>query len=172
MTNNDSDPPDFTPVTRVELKRADIGEMVMSDELLRSAPVVRAMGEGAKALIKAGLGRRYPDKVPVFRQAETGDSLFLVLKGEARLFAVSGEDTVEVGSAGKGEVFGEDEILNGKGVRSLSAIAAGELHAVELPYRAVFDCGRERPNLNLYLKELHARRRAARDEIAAFLDRW
>ena len=163
---------DLTPVTRVELKRADIGELVMGDDLLRTAPVVKAMGERAREVIKLGVGRRYPDKVPVFKQADAGDSLFLVLRGEARLFAASGQDTVEVGAAVKGEVFGEDEILGSGGARSLSAIAAGDLDVVELPRQALVDCGRERPALWKVLRELLERRRAARDEIAAFLNRW
>ncbi|MHB8875591.1 MAG: cyclic nucleotide-binding domain-containing protein, partial [Myxococcaceae bacterium] len=162
MTKAPPDLPDFTPVTRVELRRADLGELVMGDELLRGAPVIKALGEDATAIVKAGIGRRYPDKVTVFRQGEAGASLFLVLKGEARLFAVSGQDTVEVGAAGKGEVFGEEEIL-GADVRTMSAIAAGELDAVELQRKVLLECAPRRPALLAHLKELQEKRRVARD---------
>jgi CRP-like cAMP-binding protein len=142
----------------------------MADALLRQAPLVRAMGDQALAVLRRGIGLRYLDQVPVFQEADAGSSLYLVLKGEARLFARSGTELVQVGAAAKGEVFGEDEILARQERRSCTAIAAGALELVELPHTALLECGET--GWMTHLRELQHQRRVSRDELSAFLNRW
>ena len=164
---------DLTALTRMSLKRLDASELVMGDELLRSSALVKMLGgETARALLRQAITRRYADNVAVYKQAQTGDSLFLIVRGQARLFAQLGSDTVELGSAVKGELIGESELLAASVERSSSAVAFGELDAVELP-KAEFSnrvegCAR----LFDYLRELNQRRRATSDEMADFLKRW
>ncbi len=164
--------PENTPVLKVEVRRADVVQLVMDDELLRRSALVRAMADDAKAVLKMGTGRRYRNQATVFAQADPGASLFLVLNGEARLFARNGADTVELGAAGKGDVFGEDGVLGESPVRTFSAVALGEVDAVELPREAIIKCGSERPALLSYLDEVRVKRQKARDELSDFLGRW
>jgi CRP-like cAMP-binding protein len=148
----------------------DLIDLVLGDEVLRGSALIKALGENAaRSALKLGIGRRYPDKVTIFRQSDAGDSLYLVLRGEARLFATTGKDIVELGSAAKGDVFGEAEILGSTGARDSSAIASGNLDVVELPRKSLVDT---EPAVRVYLEQLQSKRRAAVDEMAAFLNRW
>ncbi len=168
-----SDSGEFTPIFKLGLKRADPAELVMGDELLRASPLVKALGdEAARRLLKASVTRRFPDKAVVFRQGDAGDGLMLVLNGEARLFATCGSDAFEAGAARKGEVFGEGEVLDGTGVRQMSAVAAGDLDVIELPRALLFELSAGRPELERYLEELRERRNKELEEMAAFLNRW
>ncbi len=164
---------DFTPVTRVELRRVDLVDFVLNDPTLRECALVRALGnERAASVLKLGIGRRYPDKVQLFGQGSAGDSLVLVLKGEARLFTRIAAETLEVGTVTKGDVFGEAEVIGDSGERSCTALAAGELDVVELPRRALRDAAHAQAPLLDYLTALAKRRQTATDEMASFLKRW
>ncbi|MFZ5471221.1 MAG: cyclic nucleotide-binding domain-containing protein [Myxococcota bacterium] len=164
---------DFTPVTRVGVRRVDAAELVLQDEVLNKCVLVTALGpERAGALLRLGLARRYPDKAVVFRQEEGGDSLFLVLRGETRLFVREGSDSIELGAVSKGEVFGEGEVLSEGGVRSSSVIAASELDVLELPRKRVREAAEDCPELLVQLQALRDKRQAALEEMASFLNRW
>jgi CRP-like cAMP-binding protein len=163
----------LTRITKVELKRMDPAETVFSDDLLRKSALVKLLGEpAARSLFKLGTAKRFPKGAPVYRQSEPGSSLFFVLRGEARLFTASGDEQLEQGTAGKGELFGEAEVLSEAGVRSSSAQAQAELDAVELPRDAVHAVETRKVELLEHLKALEAQRRAAVEELSDFLKRW
>lgn len=160
-------------VIKVGLKRINLEERVFSDEALRGCGLVRALGEDAvKALLALGTGRRFTDAARLFLQGEPGDSLFWVLKGEARLWVTAGGDTLDVTLAGKGEVVGEREALGEGDLRSMSAQAVGDLEVVEFARPAVSMAVREVPCFEQYLKTLAETRRAAGAELAEFINRW
>jgi CRP-like cAMP-binding protein len=124
-------------VVKVTLKRADNCELVHSDEVLKTAGLVKALGTKADAVLTIGVARRYPDRAVLFQQGDAGTSLFFVLRGEVRLSARKGADMVELGAARRGDVFGESEILSGAPLRTTSAVAQGDLDAVEIPREAL-----------------------------------
>ena len=159
-----------TPI-RVELKRADVADLVLKHELLKVSLLVLALGDTAAAVLVKGIGRRYPEGTSVFHQGQLGESVFFVLRGEARLTAVKNEQPSEVGRASAGDVFGESEAL-AAGPRSCSAHASQDLDVVELSRAALL--GRDGLPLELlaYLRDVKAQRGKATDELASFLDRW
>ena len=161
---------DFTPVMPVTHRRVDFAVLVKRDEQLRKAPLVEALGDDkARVLFKLAIGRRYPDKVIIFRQGDPGDTLCLVIRGEVRLFMNHDENTVEFGRVGKGDVFGEGEVLEGTAVRSSSALASGEVELVALPRRTLLEYIQERPALRDYLDGVQSKRRTVLSGLASLL---
>lgn len=161
-----------TPILRLDLKRADAAELVKGDRALLNCPFVRALGSSSTDVLGKGVVRRYPDKVVVFQQNDPGGSLFLVLAGEARLFARKHTDTVELGFVHKGDVLGEGEFLSGCGVRSASAVACGQLDLVEFTKEALSSGAGLPAALHRTLGEVATNRTAKLDEMADFLNRW
>ena len=160
---------DSTPLLKLELKRADVSELIAADPVLSSAPLVKVLG--AAALAKGSL-RRYPDKVVLMQQGDPGHSLFFVMAGEVRLFARRDRDSAELGFARRGDTVGEGEALSGVGGRQCSAMAQGQVEIVELPRELLLVAGRVPPALGLLFQDVHARRLEALDEMSDFLNRW
>lgn len=161
-----------TPVVKVALKRADPAELVLSRKELAAAPLVRALGAAAAAVLRQGTLRRLPDRGVVTQQGELGDSLFFVLAGDVRLFARRDRDNAELGVAHPGELFGEGELLAGAGGRRANAVAQGVVDVLELPRAALLQNGKLPPGLAALLQDVQARRTKALDELSDFLNRW
>src|SRR5215211_2581983 len=82
---------DLTPVIRVGLKRVNLVERVLDDDELRCSPFARLVGnEILQILLADANGRRFADGLRIFLEADPGDSLFLLLKGQARLTVGAG----------------------------------------------------------------------------------
>lgn len=167
------DGPDNAPVVKVGLKRLNLDERVFSDDELRQCALVRALGDALmRELIAGGTGRRFPDSGRLFLEKDPGDSLFFILKGEARLWLNSGTDIVEVTIARKGEVLGEQEALGESRARALSAQALGDLEVIEFPSAAVAAMARRHPQFGAYLREVAEARKTASAEMTDFFNRW
>ncbi len=158
-----------TPVVKVELKRADVSELIAQDPLLSSSPLVTLL---AAPVLAKGTLRRYPDKVVLVQQADRGQSLFLVMAGAVRLFGRRDRDSAELGIAHRGEVVGEGEALEGDDARRCTAIAQGQVDVLELPREVLLVDGVVPPGLRALLKDVHGRRMKALDEMTDFLNRW
>ena len=162
-----------SPVLRLDLKRADLGELISDDALLRSCGLIRSLGDqGLKTVLAVAVGRRFRDGVAIFTRLDPGDSLLLVMKGEARLIGREGGESVEPGGARKGDVFGEGGVLEGLKVRETTAVAVGELDVMEVPRQTARTLADALPELVAYLSEIRARRKSASAEMADFLNRW
>lgn len=161
-----------TPVVKVELKRADPAEVILSRRELAAAPFVRALGVAAPAVLKQGTLRRFADKAVLLQQGEASQSLFFVLSGDVRLFARRDRDNAELGVAHAGEVAGEGEVLAGAGGCRCSAVAQGPVDVLELPRAALLQDGKLPPGLAALLQDVQARRTKALDEMSDFLNRW
>lgn len=168
-----SPPPDERgSVGRITLKRADIFELIRADALLRAAPFVKAIGAKAEALLKNGIARRYPDRAVLFQTGDAGNSLFLVLNGEVRLSGRKDSDVVELGTAGRGEVFGEPELLSGGPQRFNSAVAHGDVEAAEIPREALLEKGLILKDVAEFLRPLKEARLQKLSEMTDFMSRW
>ncbi len=163
---------DNTPVVKVELKRADAVELVARNPALSQAPLMKALGAAAKPLLASGVLRRYPDKVVLMQQGETGLTLFFVLAGDVRLFARRDTDSAELGVAHPGDVLGESEVLSGEGRCRCSAVAQGQVDVLELPREALLIDGKLPPRLAALLEAVKKGRMKALDEMSDFLNRW
>lgn len=163
---------DYTPVLRVDLKRADAAELVLQDVELKDCAFVRALGARALDVLKQGVARRYHDRVVVFHTGDEGGSLFFVINGEVRLFARREADGVELKPVRRGGVLGEAEVLGAGSKRSASAVAHGHVDIVELGREALLVGGQLPPPLRAYLEAVRGDRARALDELADFLNRW
>jgi CRP-like cAMP-binding protein len=161
-----------TPVVKVELKRADAAELVKQDRLLAGSELARALKDSRDAVLGQAVVRRYPDRMVVFQQNDSGDSLFLVLEGEVRLMGRKQADGVELGMASKGQLLGEGEALEGAALRSTSAVAHGVADLAEIPRTALLTEGRLPPAVRACLERVRQERASKLDEMTAFLDRW
>ncbi len=165
----------MSDVIKLELKRANVSELVMTDLTLKAAPFVLALGHSAPRFFEQAVGRRYPNKVALFREGDSSDGLFFVLKGSVRITAAAPGDgeVTELGVAVRGDVAGEAEVLSGKGPRTETAIADGDVDAVEIPRAALLDHSKRLQfQVEVYLKELHQQRRMALELMKDFLNQW
>jgi CRP-like cAMP-binding protein len=161
-------PGSSTAVTKVELKRADPFELVFKDSYLASTPAVKALGQ----TVSKGTLKRIADKAVALQQGDSGNSLFLILSGEVRLFARKDRDSAELGLARRGELLGEGEVLEGSATRKCSAVAQGAIEVIELPREALLTGGRLAPALEVLLRQVHQHRLKALEEMSDFLNRW
>ncbi len=165
-------PGDEPSVIRLDIKRADVSELVMGDDALKASALMVALGDRAPELLKQATGRRYPQGVSLFAKDDATDSLFLVLKGEVRLFLQQGNERVELGVAGRGDVLGEAEVLEGGGPRRYCASAAVDVDAIEIPRLALLDVGEAQRSVLKFLNGVRTQRHAALEAMADFLKRW
>ena len=123
-------------VLRVELKRADALELLAQDEVLRVAPVGRALLSSPELLQRGVLRRHLPGGV-LWQPGDEGQSLLVVLSGLVRLYGRRDADLTEVDVAGKGDVLGENEVLSGQLRRSCAAVTPEGAEVLELPREAL-----------------------------------
>jgi CRP-like cAMP-binding protein len=161
-----------TPVVKVELKRADAAELVRLDRLLLASDLVRSLGARVDEVLAQAVVQRYPDRMVVFQQNESGSSLYLVLAGEIRLVGRKLTDGVDLGLATKGQVLGEGEVLEGAATRRSSAVALGVADLAEIPRSALLQRGALPPMVKATLERVRAQRARTLDEMTDFLDRW
>jgi CRP-like cAMP-binding protein len=173
LRQRDADADDPAPVIRVGLKRVNLDERVLGDAELRACMFTRLVGNDTlRMLLAEANGRRFADGARIFLQADPGDSLVLLLKGEARLTLGTGAQSVDVAVVRKGELMGEREVAGESATRSYTAIALGEVELVEFPRSVVQTLAREHAGLARHLREIGEARKSAGAEMADFLNRW
>ncbi len=169
MAGNDTP----SQVARIGLKRMGVTEFVLRDAVLRGSGLLKGLDNPvAEQLLAQAVGRRFQDGAILFQQGESGQSLFLVLAGEACIQAVRGGQSVEVATVRKGDVLGEAEWVTKAQQRTQSAVARGVVDVAEVPVAALDEAARAAPALADWLRALHAQRQSAGDEMSDFLNRW
>ncbi len=160
-----------SPVVRIELKRADVSQLVKGDPLLAACSFVKAMGRWAEPIWGLSIARRFPQGAVLFQQGDATDGLLFVLRGQLRVFARKGTESSDLAMVGPGEVAGEGEALRG-GARSSSVVAHLPSDVVEVPRTAVVGLLARCPELKALLQKVHDARTAKLDEMTDFLNRW
>ncbi|MFT3838190.1 MAG: cyclic nucleotide-binding domain-containing protein [Myxococcaceae bacterium] len=160
-----------SPVVRIELKRADVSQLVKGDPVLAACDFIKTLGRWADPIWGLSIARRFPQGTVLFQVNDGTDALMFVLRGQLRLMARKGTDMVDVGVAGPGEVAGEAEALAG-GARRSSAVAAAPSDVVEIPRTAVIGLLGRCPDLKTYLESVKRKRGESLDEMTDFLNRW
>ncbi len=160
-----------SPVVRIELKRADVSQLVKGDKLLSSCAFVKAMGRWAEPIWGLSIARRYAEGAVLFQQGDASDGLVFVLRGQLRVFSRKGTDSVDLGMINPGEVVGEAEALSG-GLRTASVVAHVASDAVEVPRTAVIGLLARCPELKDLLEGLRKQRSSTLDEMTDFINRW
>lgn len=173
MTNPDDPRDHFTPITRLELKRVEVAELVKEDRVLSGCSLLQSLGDEDRArLLALAIGRRFSDGKAIYQTGDAGDSLFLVLQGDVRLQELKGSDRVELGLVHRGDFFGEAEVLGTTGARGGGAVAVGEVAVVELSKKLLQDLARKNPRLMSLLADVRDGRKSKGDEMEDFLKRW
>ncbi len=166
----------LTPITRIELKRADVAELVKKDAMLSACPFVGALGPTAEAVLRSGTALRYPATAALFQQGQPGHSVFFVLRGDVRLVTHPDPDTdddIELGQVLAGQFIGEAEVLEGGAMRTFSAIAVDVAEVVEFSRASLTSTqGVLAVGLKRLFEQSRAQRRASFDELTAFFNRW
>jgi CRP-like cAMP-binding protein len=156
-----------TPLLKLKLERVDVVDRVQSDPVLSQGAVLAALGERQVAVLRAGALYRYPDRAVLFQPGDEGTALLMVCSGEVRIYARRDADLVELATAKAGDVVGEDEALSGS-ARQSAAVAQGPVEVLSLPRESLVSL----EPLRTFLLGVQSRRRAQRDELADFMNRW
>ena len=163
---------DSTPLVRVGLKRIAVAELIAGDPLLHEARLLAGLNAAQRApLFEAGRVRRFGHQALLFEQGHPGGELMMVARGQVRLVARHKKESVELGTAQKGDVVGEGGLL-GESAPACSAVAEGEVDAIEFPRASLERLISGHAPMKKYLVELREARRAALEEMASFLGRW
>jgi CRP-like cAMP-binding protein len=130
---------------------------------LRGLAAFEGVGEERLARLEACLRERIcrPNEV-VYRNGDPCDGLYLIASGAILLRTeVRGEPIDRVFDLGAGEIFGEEESVQGA-PRGLAARALGETHLWHLPLEPLRELLREHPFVETVLRALAVRRRSSR----------
>lgn len=112
---------------------------------LGALPLLRRMDRSEMAAVRARLARRiYAPRQAVFDQGEHGESLFIVVAGNASARMVDNGRERRLMTFGPGGIFGEMGFLE-RSTRSATVVADDELHCLVLDRAAFDDLAREHP---------------------------
>ncbi len=75
--------------------------------------------------------KRFADGEAIVRQGETGRSMYVVLEGDADVFAADGNQRRKIAEMHRGEAFGEMALVRNEG-RTADVIAVGRVEALEI----------------------------------------
>jgi len=158
-------------------RRADARHALRAAELFKvlDEPQIDAMAAGGRVL-------RFGQGEPVIHKGDPGDSLFLILRGHAKVILTDpGEAQTTRISLKPGDTFGEMSLLTGA-PRSATVVADGDLRLVEVAKDTLAPLLQQKPELAAALSRLMADRQLAREgptqphqapaEVAAARERY
>ena len=133
---------------------------------LRQALLARNAGGSGRASPRMGeLGKIYSDGEVISRKGDTGDCMYVVLAGSARVYASGADGEIWLRDLGPGETFGESAILR-RTRRSATVRAAGETRILSLNRRQFLSSARDDPTFAFrVLEEMSSRVRLLTDEV-------
>ncbi len=137
--------------------------------ILRQQPMFKSFtDEQLDALLPRGQIEKFGAGEKVILQGANGDSMFILVKGEANVVMNrNGMDTL-VASLNSGDCFGEMSLLTGE-KRSASVIAHTDCEVVEIGKAILANSLKENPELVTKLSTLLAQRQMENDGIFAAL---
>jgi flavin-dependent dehydrogenase len=131
----------------------------------RASTATRAGGPRRNDMRLGELGRVYADGQTIIRKGDTGDCMYVVLAGRAKVFATSGEGEIWLRDLGPGDVFGESAIFR-RTQRSATVRASGETRVLSLNRRQFLSSVREDPIFEVrILEQMSGRVRQLTDEV-------
>lgn len=106
-------------------------------QLAKASKLFEALdAEGRKELLSRSARQKFAAGHVLCREGESGDVLYVLAKGEARVTVDDLGSEKEVGALGPGQFFGEQAMLSGS-KRQATVIAVTELEVVSFPRAAV-----------------------------------
>jgi len=102
--------------------------------------------EDALEVIKRGTLRHYDEGSYIIEEGDTGDSMFIIKSGRAKVIAHILGKEIELAVLEKGDVFGEVAFLTGR-PRTASVIAITPLDAIEIDRVSLEDAIEKNPSI-------------------------
>jgi CRP-like cAMP-binding protein len=161
------------PTRTLQIERASRSheEQVQSTArlILRQQPLFKSFtDEQLDAMLPRGQISKFGGGEKVIEQGANGDSMFILVKGEANVVINRNGKESLVASLSSGDCFGEMSLLTGE-KRSASVIAHTDCEVVEIGKPILANSLKENPELLTKLSELLARRQMENDGIFAAL---
>ncbi len=139
--------------------------MAEAEDLLGRIDFVQALSaEARRVLAERARFLEYGPAQAIVRQGESGDTLYLVARGEVSVRVRLEEGEREVARLGRGALFGEMSVLTGE-PRTASVVALGEAALLALDRDAFERILSAEPELMERLAETIARRRTALEAV-------
>lgn len=167
------------PTRTVQIERvrtdADSAALETAAGVLARQPLFGALGSAVhEEMLQVARHLCFGAGEQILVQAAAGDSMFILLKGEARVLVDAGNGTgngkgpAPVAVLGAGECFGEMSLLTGE-PRSATVLAVTDCFVLEISKTAMTGVIERHPGLLRQLSELLAQRRM--NSEAALVDR-
>lgn len=136
--------------------------------ILRQQPLFKCLtDEQLDALLPRGRVVHFGRGETIIRQGDNGDSMFIMVAGEANVTAERHGLTRQVAGMRAGDCFGEMSLLTGE-LRSATVVANSDCEVVEIDKAVLGQSLKEHPELLTQLSELLAQRQLnTRDAFAA-----
>lgn len=135
--------------------------------ILRQQPLFKSFSDDQlDALLPRGQMMRFGRGETLIQQGANGDSMFILVKGEANVVLNRNGFDTHVASLQSGDCFGEMSLLTGE-KRSASVIANSDCEVVEIGKPILAHSLRENPELLAKLSALLAERQLKNDGIIA-----
>ena len=149
------------PVRTVHLQKAPpAGERHpgLTAEVLRRQPIFQSLDDSERErLIDRARPLRFGRGESMIEQDHDGDSMFILLRGEAAVSIRTKGQLVRLAALRPGDCFGEMSLLTGA-PRSATVIAQTDCDVLEIEKAALAEFLQSRPELSRTLSELLARR--------------
>jgi small-conductance mechanosensitive channel/CRP-like cAMP-binding protein len=135
--------------------------------ILREQPIFKCLGdEQLDALLPRGRTAHFGKDEKLIQQGEAGQSMFLLVSGEANVTVERNGNPTLVASLGAGDCFGEMSLLTGE-PRTATVIANSDCEVVEIDKAVLARSVKENPQLLKQLSELLARRQMETEGLLA-----
>ena len=159
------------PVRTIQMGRApaEPGEESRSStrQLLRSRSLFASFTDAQiDTLIASARHGRYGRGEAIIEQDEPGDSMFVLLQGEADVLVEAHGHSTRVASLRLGDCFGEMSLLNGE-PRSATVLALSDCEVMEIGKASLAETLQGAPELLESLSRMLARRRLENEGILA-----
>jgi small-conductance mechanosensitive channel len=135
--------------------------------ILRQQPLFKTFTDPQlDALLPRGLAENFGRGEKIIEQGANGDSMFILVKGEANVVVNRNGLDTHVGSLRSGDCFGEMSLLTGER-RSASVVANTDCEVVEIGKPILANSLKENPELLSKLSALLAERQLKNDGLIA-----
>lgn len=135
--------------------------------ILRQQPLFKCLNDDQlDALLPRGQVIHFGLGETIIQQGKSGDSMFILVNGDANVMVDKNHGPVLVASLGSGDCFGEMSLLTGE-PRSATVVASNDCEVVEISKAVLATSLKEHPELMEKLSELLAKRQMATEGIVS-----
>jgi small-conductance mechanosensitive channel/CRP-like cAMP-binding protein len=133
--------------------------------ILRGEPLFECLSEEQlDHLVKQARLNIFGRGEPVIEEGSPGDSMFVLLRGEANVLVSKNGSTIQVATLNSGDCFGEMSLLTGE-PRSATVRADRDCYVMEIGKPTMAEVLRDAPDCMVHLSELLAQRKMETEGI-------